>query len=156
MKKKNINFLKKFLYPGFFRKKMIILKNRKINDIATNFFPTTIKELKQDIINRKFKAIRYFVNLKKNKSIKCIHPTYTDSVHLEYFCLVKKDFNKLYNFLLNNGIYLRKHWYRNNNKKMKNCSNLEKNSLLLPTHNKITNQEINYISNKINEFYKKL
>jgi len=154
---KNIKFFKKFIYPGFFGgeldKKAF---NYRINKFGKIFFPTKTSEISEDIDLRKKKSLLYFKNLKQNKKIILFDPNNIESINLEYLLIIKKDFKKLYKFLLNKKIYLRQHWYKNNYEKMTNSNFLSKNCLLLPTHENITEANVVYISKVINKFYETL
>jgi dTDP-4-amino-4,6-dideoxygalactose transaminase len=151
---KNINFLKKFLYPGFYAGELNKKKfYYKINEIGKIFFPNKTIEIKNDLTLRKKKSLLYYKNLYQNKNIVLFNPDETESINLEYLLIVKKDFKKLYKFLLDKNIYLRQYWYKNNFKKMRNSEFLSKNSLLLPTHESIKEVNVIFISKIINKFY---
>ena len=153
----NQPFIFKFIYPGFFGgeldKKAF---NYRINKFGKIFFPTKTSEISEDIDLRKKKSLLYFKNLKQNKKIILFDPNNIESINLEYLLIIKKDFKKLYKFLLNKKIYLRQHWYKNNYEKMTNSNFLSKNCLLLPTHENITEANVVYISKVINKFYETL
>ena len=154
---KNIQFLKKKIYPGYFNelnsKKLLYYKKNNLGQI---FFPTKILEIKNDIKERLNKSEFFYKNLKSNKNLIVFNPKEVDSINLEYLVIIKKNFKNLYNYLLNKKIYLRKHWYKNNNSKFKNSEFVANNALLLPTHNKIKESEINHICETINNFYETL
>jgi len=154
---KNIQFLKKKIYPGYFNelnsKKLLYYKKNNLGQI---FFPTKILEIKNDIKERLNKSEFFYKNLKSNKNLIVFNPKEVDSINLEYLVIIKKNFKNLYNYLLNKKIYLRKHWYKNNNSKFKNSEFVANNALLLPTHNKIKESEINHICETINNFYEAL
>ncbi len=154
---KNIKFLKKIIYPGYFNEKNSreVLYYKK-NNLGQIFFPTKILEIKNDIKERVNKSEFFYKNLKLNKNLIVFDPKKVDSINLEYLVIIKRDFKNLYNYLLNKKIYLRKHWYKNNNSKFKNSEFVAKNALLLPTHNKIKKSEIDHICRTINNFYEAL
>ena len=154
---KNIKFFKKIIYPGYFNKvnSKEVLYYKK-NNLGQIFLPTKIPEIKNDIKERVKKSEFFYKNLKLNKNLIVFNPKEVDSINLEYLVIIKKDFKNLYYHLLNKKIYLRKHWYKNNNSKFKNSEFVANNALLLPTHNKIKKSEINYICKTINNFYEAL
>ena len=151
------NSLKKVIYPGFYNKKITENHlNCKFNDLGNFFFPKEKSYIKRDVKLRIKKSNIYFNHLNKNTNLILFNPKNIESINLEFLIIVKKDFKKLYAYLLDKKIYLRRHWYKNNNTKMKHSNYLSDNALLLPTHYKITKTDILYVSNVINSFYDKL
>jgi dTDP-4-amino-4,6-dideoxygalactose transaminase len=153
----NVKFFKKFIYPGFYpgilNKKTFYFR---INNLGKIFFPSSTNEISIDLNKRKVKSLLYYKNLHQNNNLILFNPKNIESINLEYLLIVKKDFKKLYKFLLNKNIYLRQHWYKNNSKKMKNSNFLSHNSLLLPTHQNISETNVIYITKTINKFYETL
>lgn len=122
---------------------------------------------KIDILQKKRKKIWNLYNQKLSTLKDIVLPvdvTEKDSRHSYFtYCIRCKNRDDLAKYLLKNNVYttLRYHplhlnpIYNQLNKKLKNSEILNKEALSLPIHPRLTIKDIIYISNLINNFFKK-
>ena len=133
----------------------------RLNTIQASILNILIEDFDKNKNQRLYNFKLYYKNLCKIDKIKlpCINEGHTLSV-MTIIC-EKRD--ELFIFLKNNNIETFKYWpegmhkqyafkkYANN--EYKNCNILCRNVLSLPIYHLLTEEKINYVSNKIKEFY---
>ena len=164
---KNKNF-RNFIYKSI---------NPKINEktpenyffkfpyFMSNFAVKNFQKLHIEINERQKKALYYYENLKNIESIyipKISEYEESCNAYIEFPFILKKNKNsKILKFLANKSIYLREHWYQNNDKfynynKLEannDCNMIENNILILPCGKNISKKYQDYILKYINKYF---
>ena len=150
------------VYPQFFNK----IPEHYNYKFQGNFAVAGIENLKtlENKIHNKIQKVRLYENNLDKKLIINNFPFYEVNSFLEYPILLKKSNNKfLSKELLKIGYDIRHTWYVNSLRYLKNnyelndfsnCENLHEKVLSLPTHDKISEEDIIIISKLINFFEK--
>ena len=165
---KNFNFLLKIFYPSL-KFKVINFPNyyfTKISSLSKKLILYQLIDLKKRNSNhktRKNRNIYYYKKLyyKKIKEISLIKIADFNYQNFIDFPILVKNRSKLNNFLLKNGIETRLYYYKNCEKiffarRKPHCLNSQKfenNIICLPNGEKISFKYIDYIIQKISNFY---
>jgi len=175
---KKINILKSYGMnkSSFSRAKLSNNWNYKIESLGNNFRMTEIQasvgieQLKkiEKFIKKREDLKSAYKKLINNKFVKFQESDCTSKSALIYFAIIlknKKTRDDLAKYLISKKISISVHWdpplsqqrlFSNYaNKEFKNSENLSGKILSLPLHTKLNFNEIEYISNKINMFFKK-
>jgi len=164
----NFSFLLKIFYPSL-KFKVISFPNyyfTKISSLSKKLIFYQLIDLKKRNSNhhsRKVKNIYYYKKLYREKINKINLIKISDFNYQNFidFPILVKNRSKLNNYLLKNGIETRLYYYKNCEKiffgkKKLNCLNSQKfenNIICLPNGEKITFEYIDYIIQKISDFY---
>jgi len=164
----NFSFLLKIFYPSLKFKVIAFPKYyfTKISSLSKKLILYQLIDLNKRNLNhysRKAKNIYYYKKLYKEKinEINLIKISDFNYQNFIDFPILVKNRSKLNNYLLKNGIETRLYYYKNCekiffNKKKLGCLNSQKfenNIICLPNGEKITFEYIDYIIQKIYDFY---
>ena len=160
---KDIKFILKLIYPSFKFKKKDVIPNSyysKISNMSIKIINKILFDKKnlEHSTNRKNNNMTYYLNLKNNKNIIVFPLNDIDFQNFLDFPILVKQKKELIEYLFNNKIEIRSHFYSNCEKILdeKNCLNseyFEKNIICLPSHPGISNKKIQEICKLINNFF---
>ncbi len=151
---RNINFIdrKKYIHSelGF---------NFRMTNLQCCIGLGQLQNIEKTIKNRKRIAKRYNKNLKSNKNIQLpYNGKGYDNVYWYYSVLIKSNYDKVTKALQDNDIEYRHFFYPlhkqpfiNSSETLPNSEYAAKHGLILPTFNKLTNKQIDFISKIILE-----
>tara|TARA_B100001057_G_scaffold456068_1_gene503125 strand:- start:3744 stop:4877 length:1134 start_codon:yes stop_codon:yes gene_type:complete len=141
--------------------------NYRMTDFQACLGYMQLKRYKKNLIKRKLIAKRYVKNLKKIKNITFPNYNMTSSYFI-FQILCKKKRDSLLKFFKDNKIGVSVHYKRHlpsmsyykekynlKDKNFKNAKYYAENNISLPNYPKLYNKEVDYICNKIKNFYKR-
>ena len=141
--------------------------NCRLDNLQASILLQNLKNIKKKISKRRHIAKLYYEYLKKNDNILLPQTNYNHYCTFQNFEILIKHRNKLKKFLLAHGIETLIQWKGVTLNKL-NLSNLKKigsyvntkyyfnHCICLPINESLSDNDIKYISNKINYFYNKL
>lgn len=164
------NFKNKFIYipEDLYYEQHILGYNYRLTDIQASLGLSQLKRLESNISKRE-----KIYNFYKNSLVKIPEVTFLKEIkgtksgrHLAIILIKNNLRNKLYEYLKKNKIYCKYHYipiYRQpyhkkllkikNFNKFINSENYMRNALSLPLHNNLSDNDMNYIVEKINKFF---
>ena len=159
----NDKYMKKQSYPLWYMELQSLGLNFRLTDIQASLAISQLKRAKNGILKRRQIARKYISELSKISEIK-IRNLDIENHAFHLFVIEIDERSELYYFLRNNGIYCQIHYFplhlmplykKNNGFKLVNAEDYYSKCLSLPMFPSIKEFEINFVINKILEFYDK-
>lgn len=160
-----IKFVQKLVYPALkFKRKAKIPDNyySKISSLSISIIKTYLlddKTLKKDKIRKNNNKL-YYELLSQNENLKLIKINDENFQNFLDFPIITKNKKKIVEYLLNNGLEVRTHFYSNcefliDQRSNLNSQKFEENIICLPSHHMITNEIVLKYCDTINKFFNK-